>query len=162
MSTTLTKKDEKEIAKDVAAMESVINNLSYEKLQELLDSKKQTEIENKTKELTAAKGIVASLEAQLVKLGVVTAPVAPAKRTYIKKAGKAPKAAKKTTGKRDGGLKETILKFLSIKGKDGAHVDDIAKHAGKPKANINAFLATTGKKAGVKSKGNRSGIYFIK
>jgi hypothetical protein len=73
-----------------------------------------------------------------------------------------PVKVKKGKGKRDTGLKETILDFLRSKGKAGAHVDEIAKHADKPKANINAFLASTGKKHGVKGKGKRSGIYFLK
>jgi hypothetical protein len=70
-------------------------------------------------------------------------------------------SGKKTTGKRDSKLKDVILAFLKEKGKDGAHVNDISVQTGKPKANINAFLASTGKKYGVKSKGKRSGIYFL-
>jgi len=144
MSTTPTKKEEKEIANDIAAMEAAISNLSYDKLEELLNSKKQAEIENKTKELTAARGIVASLEAQLEKLGVVTTPVAPVKRgRKIKNSfpmGKAPKVKK---GKR-GAVGEAIRAFVSSKGKAGARVSDIATALGFKPANITAFFYAKG------------------
>ena len=51
MSIIPTKKDEKEIAKEVAAMESVISNLSYVQLAELLSAKKEQEIEAVTHKL---------------------------------------------------------------------------------------------------------------
>jgi hypothetical protein len=44
--------------------------LSYLELKDLLEKKKEAEIEKVTKELTAARGIVASLEAQLANLGM--------------------------------------------------------------------------------------------
>ena len=140
-----TKKDEKEIASDIAAMESAINNLSYDKLEELLASKKAHEIENKTKELTAAKGIVASLEAQLEKLGVVTAPVAPVKRGRKIKNNFPPqaKAPKKGKGKR-GAVGEAITAFVASKGKAGAKVAEIAAHLGTKPANVTAFFYAKG------------------
>ena len=140
--------------------------LSYLELKALLEQKKEAEIDKVKKELSSAEGIVASLKAQLVNLGV-EAPAAnegtlKGKRGRPRKNNFNPTKPKKSKGKRDSGLKDTILTFLTSKGKEGAHVDDIAKHTGKPKANINAFLATTGKKAGIKGKGHRSGVYFLK
>ncbi len=47
-------------------------------------------------------------------------------------------------GKR-GALGAKILKFLSTKGKEGAHVKDIASAVGSKPANITAWTYTTGK-----------------
>lgn len=146
MSTT-TKKDEKEVAKDVTSLETAINNLSYVQLAELLDAKKQHEIEAVTHRLKEARGIVASLEAQLENLGVVTAPVAaPAKRgrkpNAFKMNGGTPKQGRKSKapkGKR-GAVGEAITKFVTSKGKAGAHVSDIATALDMKKANVTAFF----------------------
>ena len=68
---------------------------------------------------------------------------------------------KKTRGKR-GALGESILKFLSTKGKEGAHVKDIASHVGTKPTNITAFAYTTGKKKGVKKVGPATFAYIPK
>ena len=60
------------------------------------------------------------------------------------KAVKPAKAPKKAKGKR-GALGEGILKFLSTKGKGGAHVKDIAAHLGSKPANVTAYFYSTGK-----------------
>jgi hypothetical protein len=54
-----------------------------------------------------------------------------------------PKRGRKS-GKR-GALGEKILKFLTAKGKEGAHVKDIAAHTGTKPANVTAWTYTTGK-----------------
>ena len=57
----------------------------------------------------------------------------------------------KTAGKKGrksakrGALGAKILKFLSTKGKEGAHVKDIAAHAGTKPANVTAWTYTNGK-----------------
>jgi hypothetical protein len=48
------------------------------------------------------------------------------------------------TGKR-GMLGSDILKFLSTKGKEGAHVKDIASNLGTKPTNVTAWAYTTGK-----------------
>ncbi len=115
-------------------------------------------------EKTALYKEIASLEEQI--LGKKSLLATLHGEAHVTKGKRGPKKGargrKKGTGGRKTELKGAILEFLKSKGKEGAHVDDIVKHIGKPKANINAFLATTGKKNGVKAKGNRSGIYFIK
>ena len=143
MSTTTTKKDEKEVIKDVAAMEAAISTLSYDKLEELLTAKKQHEIENKTKELTAARGIVASLEAQLEKLGV-GAP-APVKRGRKVGSKNVFKPAKKAKGKR-GAVGQAITKLVADAGKKGVHVGDIAKALGSKPTTVTAFFYAIGNK----------------
>jgi hypothetical protein len=162
MSNTPTKKDEKEIASEVKAMETVLNSLSYTQLSELLKEKKDKEIEAVTHKLKEARGIVEALEAQLVNLGVTSAaPVAPktAKRgrkprnigpigtvSDIKATG-ARKAPKKAKGKR-GAVGAAILSFLASKGKAGAKIAEIAAATGNKPANVTAFFyAGAGKKA---------------
>jgi hypothetical protein len=54
------------------------------------------------------------------------------------------KKASKGKGKR-GQLGESILKFLSVKGKAGAHIKDIAAHLGTKPANVTAWFYSTGK-----------------
>jgi hypothetical protein len=44
-----------------------------------------------------------------------------------------------------GALGDSILKFLSTKGKEGAHIKDIASHVGTKPANVTAWTYTTGK-----------------
>ena len=44
-----------------------------------------------------------------------------------------------------GSLGAGILKFLSNKGKEGAHVKDIAAHVGSKPVNVTAWTYTTGK-----------------
>ena len=150
-----TKKDEKELAKDVTSMETVLSNLSYTQLVELLKAKKENEIEAVTHKLKEARGIVAALEAQLDNLGVVTTAVAPARRAYTRKvqavrngAVKPAKAPRKSKGKR-GAVGEAILKYLSTKGPKGAHVKDIAAAVGNKPANVTAyFYGGAGRKHG--------------
>lgn len=60
-------------------------------------------------------------------------------------AAKAPKAKAAKRGKR-GALGEGILKFLSTKGKEGAHVKDIASATSNQPANVTAYFYGTGKK----------------
>ena len=55
----------------------------------------------------------------------------------------APKRNRKS-GKR-GALGEKVLKFLAPKGKEGAHVKDIAAAVGTKPANVTAWTYTTGK-----------------
>jgi hypothetical protein len=56
-----------------------------------------------------------------------------------------PVAKKGRKGKKRGNLSATILKYLSAKGKEGAHVRDIAAHVGTKPANVTAWTYTTGK-----------------
>ena len=161
----------KELTKDIAELKK----LSYEELEA-----KQKELETERLKITAVQSekkhekiialqqelddllkLVSAKEEEIAALLPNEGITKKDKRPYNKVAKGSKPAAKAKKGKRDSSLKETILAFLKSKGKDGAHVDEIAKHAGKPKANINAFMATTGKKNGVKGKGNRSGIYFL-
>jgi hypothetical protein len=148
------KKDEKEVIKDVAAMDAAISSLSYVQLAELLSTKKEQEIDKVTKELTAARGIVASLEAQLANLGIVPAAsaAAPTKRgrkpTAFKLSGASPKGAtsdKKTKVKR-GAVGEAIRAFVAKAGKAGAKVSEIAAATGNKAANVTAFFYAKGNK----------------
>ena len=61
----------------------------------------------------------------------------------VKKSKPASKRGRKP-GKR-GALGQNILKFLSTKGKEGAHVKDIAVQVGTKPANVTAWTYTTGK-----------------
>ena len=152
MSTTPTKKDEKEVAREIAAMETVISSLSYTQLLELANSKKDKEIEAVQHKLKEAKGIVEALEAQLVNLGVTPAAPTTAKRSYPRKiTGRAivgnRKSAKTVKKAKRGAVGEAIVKFLSTKGKEGAHVKDIATAIGNTPANVTAyFYGGAGKK----------------
>ena len=56
-----------------------------------------------------------------------------------------PVAKKGRKGKKRGNLTAAILKYLSTKGKEGAHVKDIAAHVGTKPANVTAWTYTTGK-----------------
>ena len=47
--------------------------------------------------------------------------------------------------KKRGALGAAILKYLSTKGKSGAHIKDIATHVGSKPANVTAWTYTTGK-----------------
>jgi hypothetical protein len=153
MSTTPTKKDDKEIGKEIAAMETVISNLSYSQLAELLASKKEKEIEAVTHKLKEAKGIVESLEAQLVNLGVTPAAPAPVKRgRKIKNSFNPNKATKVKKGKR-GAVGEAITAFVSSKGKAGAHVKEIAAATGYKVPNITAFFYAKANKPKFKNLG---------
>ncbi len=148
-----TKKDEKAVAADVANLESAISGLSYSQLAELLKTKKDQEIESVTHKLKEARGIVSALEAQLLNLGVETGVTLKAGRKPVglvrvgrKAAPKPANVTKKAKGKR-GAVGEAILKYLSTKGKEGAHVKDIAAHVGNKPANVTAyFYAGAGKK----------------
>ena len=152
MSTT-SKKDVQGLAKDVTAMESALNSLTYSQLADLLKEKKEKEIEAINHKLKEARGIVAALEAQLESHGVLTAPATPVKRAYTRKvkairngAAKPAKATKKAKSKR-GAVGEAIIKFLATKGKEGAHVKDIAAAIGNKPANVTAyFYGGAGKK----------------
>jgi len=62
----------------------------------------------------------------------------------VVKKGKPPGKRRRKSGKR-GALGVSILKFLSSKGKEGAHVKDIATHVGTKPANVTAWTYTTGK-----------------
>jgi hypothetical protein len=159
MSTTPTKKDVKEVAKEIAAMETVINNLSYSQLTELLKEKKDKEIESVTHKLKEATGIVVALEAQLENLGVVTASAAPVKRGRKIKNNLPPKAKapKKAKGKR-GAVGEAITKFVSSKGKAGAKVSEIATALKMKPANITAFFYAKANKKKFKNLGKATFI----
>ena len=61
----------------------------------------------------------------------------------VKKGKPASKRGRKSAKR--GALGKGILKFLSTKGKDGAHVKDIAAHVGSLPANVTAWTYTTGK-----------------
>ena len=61
-----------------------------------------------------------------------------------KKTAAAKPAKKAKRGKR-GNLSEDILKFLSTKGKEGAHVKDIAAAVGSKPVNVTAWTYSTGK-----------------
>jgi hypothetical protein len=122
--------------------------LTYQQLKDLLEKKKEAEIDKVTKELTAARGIVSSLEAQLANLGVAPAPVAaPVKRGRKPGSqngtGKPAKAPKKAKGKR-GAVGAAITAFVSSKGKSGAKVSEIAAATGFKPANITAFFYAKG------------------
>jgi hypothetical protein len=56
-----------------------------------------------------------------------------------------PAAKKGRKSAKRGALGAKILKFLSSKGKEGAHVKDIAVYAGSKPANVTAWTYTTGK-----------------
>ena len=56
------------------------------------------------------------------------------------------KPAKSGKRAKRGKLGESILKFLSGKGKEGAHIKDIAAAAGAKVANVTAWFYSTGKK----------------
>ena len=131
-------------------------DMTYEELEALMEGKKKDAVKALKSEVAELRAILSKKEAKLEKMTGVPV-VVPGRRGRKPGSGKtgAPR------GKRSSGLKNAVLSFLGTKGKEGAHVDDIAKHVGKPKANVNAFLATTGKKNGVKGKGKRSGIYFL-
>jgi len=60
------------------------------------------------------------------------------------KAAKPAKKAKRGSKKR-GNLSADILKFLSTKGKEGAHVKDIAAAVGSKPVNVTAWTYSTGK-----------------
>jgi hypothetical protein len=138
------------------------SDLSYEELKNLLESKKSERISVLEKEISELEQSLAGKKNEFAELtGVSAAPKEKRGRKPKGFASIGKKEAKNSSRGRSSGLKDKIVAFLSSKGKEGAHVDDIAKHVGKPKANVNAFLATTGKKAGVKGKGKRSGIYYL-
>ena len=63
--------------------------------------------------------------------------------TAVKKSKPTSKRGRKP-GKR-GALGQGILKFLSTKGKEGAHIKDIAAQVGTKPANVTAWTYTTGK-----------------
>ncbi len=94
---------------------------------------------------------IKSLEAELSILKNLQASLVGGKARGRKPGFKVAKAqATKTKGKRTsrgkrGALGEDILKFLSPKGKAGAHVKEIAAHVGKPPVNVTAWIYTTGK-----------------
>lgn len=152
MSTTPTKKDEKEVAREIAAMQTVINGLSYTQLIELANTKKAEEIEAVTHKLKEARGIVAALEAQLENLGAVAAPVAPVMRGRKIKNNFPPKSKAPKKGKR-GAVGEAITAFVSSKGKAGAHVKEIAAATGYKVPNITAFFYAKGNKPKFKNLG---------
>ena len=56
-----------------------------------------------------------------------------------------PTATRGRKSSKRGSLGAGILKFLSTKGKEGAHVKDIATHVGTKAANVTAWTYTTGK-----------------
>jgi len=60
------------------------------------------------------------------------------------KAAKPAKATKKAKGKR-GALGEAITKVLSVAGKKGIHVKEIADKVGTKPQNVTAWMYTTGK-----------------
>jgi hypothetical protein len=62
----------------------------------------------------------------------------------VAKNGKPTSKQGRKSGKR-GALGKDILKFLSTKGKEGAHVKDIAAQVGSKPANVTAWTYTTGK-----------------
>lgn len=62
----------------------------------------------------------------------------------VTKKGKVISKRSRRRGKR-GALGASILKFLSTKGKDGAHIKDIASHVGTKPGNVTAWTYTTGK-----------------
>lgn len=68
-------------------------------------------------------------------------------KTQTDAVGKNGKIASKQRRKRGkhGALGKSILKFLSSKGKEGAHIKDIASHVGTKPANVTAWTYTTGK-----------------
>jgi len=123
--------------------------LSYQELKDLLEKKKAAEIDKVTSELTAARGIVASLEAQLVNLGATSAPATAA----LVKRGRKPSGIKpdsvaqppkiKGAGKR-GAVGAAIGAFVSSKGKSGAKVSEIATALGFKPVNVTAFFYSKG------------------
>ena len=123
--------------------------LSYQELKDLLEKKKAAEIDKVTKELTAARGIVASLEAQLVNLGATSAPATAAlvKRGRKPSGIKPDSAAKprkiKGTGRR-GAVGTAISAFVSSKGKSGVKVSEIATALGFKPVNVTAFFYSKG------------------
>jgi hypothetical protein len=70
-----------------------------------------------------------------------------------------PAAARKTKSKKRGALGGKILKYLATKGKEGAHVKDIANHVGSKPANITAWAYSTGKN---KVKRTKPATYAVK
>jgi hypothetical protein len=90
--------------------------------------------------------------AQLLHLESFASGKAPKKRgrpvkvksTAIGNNGKSATKRRRQAGKR-GALGSDILKFLSTKGKEGAHVKDIASHLGTKPTNVTAWAYATGK-----------------
>ena len=133
-----------------------VADLSYVELKDLLEKKKESEIDKVTKELVAARGIVASLEAQLANLGIVPASLATPKRRGRKpnsfklngaspKSPKPAKTGKKAKGAR-GAVGAAIRAFVASKGKAGAKVSEIASATGNKPVNITAFFYAKGNK----------------
>ena len=148
-----TKKDEKELIKDVAAVDSALNSLSYAQLEEMLRAKKEYEIDKVTKELTAARGIVSALEAQLVNLGVpsdvfgagtvsdipVTRRGRKPNRFKMNGSAKPAKKVKPIKGKR-GEVGAKIREQVIKAGKKGIHIKEIMAATGYKYANVTAFF----------------------
>jgi hypothetical protein len=74
------------------------------------------------------------------------------------KAVKTVKPAKKVKRAKRGKLGESILKFLSTKGKEGAHAKDIAAAVGSKVPNVTAWFYSTGKKTTKKLGGNKFAV----
>ena len=138
------------------------SNLSYEELKSLLESKRSEKVSTLQKEIAELEASLTAKNAELAELKGLGTRIK-SKRGRKPKGRKTTRKSSKSAGRgRSSGLKDKVLAFLGGKGKEGAHVEEIAQHVGKPKVNVNAFLATTGKKAGIKGKGKRSGIYYLK
>jgi hypothetical protein len=87
------------------------------------------------------------------------------KRGRKPRAATAPKPAKAKKGKRSprGALGASILKFLSSKGKEGAHAKDIATASKSKVPNVTAWFYSTGKKnKDVKTLGGNTFAYVPK
>lgn len=156
MSTT-SKKDDKELTRDVTTLETAISNLSYSDLLKLANDKKASEIESVQHKLKEAKGIVDSLEAQLINLGVgSTAPVKRGRKPNAFNPLKPAKVAKKgktaSKGKR-GAVGEAIAEVVAKAGKKGIHVTDIAKATGFEVPNVTAFFYAKANKPKYKNLG---------
>jgi uncharacterized small protein (DUF1192 family) len=139
------------------------SEMSYEELKSLLEGKRNERVSTLQKEIGELEASLSEKKSELAELSGLGAVLQTRRgrkpKTIVAATRKNPKGARRS---RSSGLKDKILVFLGPKGKAGAHVDEIAQHVGKPKVNVNAFLATTGKKAGIKGKGRRSGVYYLK
>jgi len=127
-----------------------IEGLSYLELKALLEKKKETEISEVKKKLTAAEGIVAELQAQLANLGETAAPSGKrrGRKPGSKNKSKGPIAKKAMADKKAkrGAVGAAIRAFVASKGKAGAKVAEIAAHLGSKPANVTAFFYAKGNK----------------
>jgi hypothetical protein len=118
-----------------------LSGLGYEVIKAELEKRKGERIAALKQSIKANQILV---EMETIELCELTGePLPPLPKTRKGKGGRKPGTAKK--GKR-GKVGESILKFLSTKGKEGAHISAIAEHVGAKTGNVTAWFYSTGKK----------------